>query len=258
LCSASEILAVAARTENAPSTALGAPRGLVPLCLQMGRNFLITATGAGAGKSTVACALGFAFRARGMRVGVMKPAATGCDRVGAALDPADIRGVALAAGCTLPLDLICPYRYRSPLAPAAAADADGAAPPDLTRIEQCYRRIAEASDVVLVEGAAGIADPITWESDSADLAAMLALDAIVVVADRPGCLNAGLLTIRYARSRGLAVAGWLLNDAEPGGIDSQAISGALARLTDAPLLGAMRHKEPLGLAIVEKLLAWRG
>jgi dethiobiotin synthetase len=224
----------------------------------MGRNFLITATAAGAGKSIVACAIGFAFRARGIRVGVMKPAATGCDLVGAALDPADIRGVALAAGCTLPLDLICPYRYASRLAPAAAAEADGTAPPDLARIEAGFREIAGASDVVLVEGAARIADPIAWDADSADLAARLGLDAIVVVANRPGCVSAAILTIGRARSRGVAVAGWLLNDAEPDAADSQEVARALARATDAAMLGAMRYKEPLGLGVIEKLLAWRG
>jgi dethiobiotin synthetase len=224
----------------------------------MGRSFLIAATGAGAGKSIVACALGFAFRARGFRVGVMKPAATGCDRPGGALDPADIRGVALAAGCALPLDLICPYRYASRLAPAAAAEADGAAPPDLGRIEQCYRQIAESSDIVLVESPAGIADPITWDADAAGLAARLGLDAIVVVANRPGCVSAATLTIGHARSRGVAIVGWLLNDAERAAADSQAIVRALVRMTGAPMLGAMRYKEPLGLEVIETLLAWRG
>jgi dethiobiotin synthetase len=224
----------------------------------MGRSFLITATAAGAGKSIVACAIGFAFRARGIRVGVMKPAAVGCNLVGAALDPADIRGVALAAGCALPLDLISPYRYSSRLAPAAAAEADGTGAPDIARIEAAFHEIARASDVVLVEGAAGVADPIAWDADSADLAARLGLDAIVVVANRPGCIGTAIMTIGHARSRGVAVAGWLLNDAEPDTIDSEAVARALARATDAPMLGTMRYKEPLGLSVVEKLLAWRG
>ena len=42
----------------------------------MARGFLITGTGARVGKTTVGCALGFAMRARGIRVGVMKPVDT--------------------------------------------------------------------------------------------------------------------------------------------------------------------------------------
>ena len=40
---------------------------------QRKRSFLITGTGARVGKTTVGCALGFAMRARGLRVGIMKP-----------------------------------------------------------------------------------------------------------------------------------------------------------------------------------------
>ncbi|MGO9606190.1 MAG: hypothetical protein ACLQAT_22825 [Candidatus Binataceae bacterium] len=65
----------------------------------MSTNFLITGTDSGVGKSTVGCALGFAFRARGLRVGVMIPAETGCAERDGALDPADARALALASGC---------------------------------------------------------------------------------------------------------------------------------------------------------------
>lgn len=237
---------------------VGGGRVYVAVWRPMGRNLMIAGTSARAGKSIVACALGFAFRARGLRVGVMKPVAIGCERTGGALDPADIRGVALAAGCTTALELVCPYRYTSRLAPAAASEADRAAPPDLARIGECYRQIAEASDIVLVESVEGIADPITWRADSADLAAQLGLDAVVVVANRPGCVGAARMTVEHARSRGVGVAGWLLNDADADAADSRAVADAISRWVEAPALGAMRFKEPLGLAAVEMLLARSG
>lgn len=226
--------------------------------LSMGRNFLIAGAGARAGKSIVACALGFAFRARGFRVGVMKPVATGCSAARGALDPADIRGVALAAGCALPLDLVCPYRYASPLAPVAAAEADRAAPPDPAKITACYRRIAAVSDIVLVESTPGIADPIARHADLAGLAARLGLHVIVVLANRPGCVSAARTTIEHARFKGAVIAGWILNDTDSNAADSQRVADALLRSIDAPMLGAMRFKEPLGLAVIEKLLARAG
>ncbi len=178
----------------------------------MSLNFLITGTGAGVGKSTVGCAVGFALRARAMRVGVMKPCETGCEERAGILEPADARALALASGCDLPLDLICPYRYRSPLAPSAAAELHSAAPPDPAHIVDCFRKIESASDAVLVEGVGGLAVPIVWGFDSADLAAKLALPLIVVIANNPGCLNAAMLALNYARSKRLKIAGWLLND----------------------------------------------
>src|SRR6267378_6966808 len=108
----------------------------------MGRNYLITGTDVEVGKTTIGCALGFALRARGMRVGVMKPVETGCVEGGGELQALDANALALAAGSQLPADLICPYRYRSPLAPLAAADADQLPPPDLDSIARCFQEIA--------------------------------------------------------------------------------------------------------------------
>jgi len=222
----------------------------------MSLNFLITGTDTGVGKSTVGCALGFAFRARGFRVGVMKPAETGCEERGGELDPQDARALMLAAGSILPLDLVCPHRYRSPLAPAVAAEIDALPAPDLGRIAECFDRIVAESDIVLMEGAGGLAVPLTWKADFADLAAALDLELIVVVANRLGCLNAAVLTMRYAASKGLAIAGWILNDVEPAISPAAATNAAsLSRLVDVPCLGTMRYKEPLGIGVVEKLLA---
>jgi len=216
---------------------------------------LITGTDTGVGKTMVGCALGFAFRARGLRVGVMKPAETGCDERNGTLEAADARALAFASGCELPMETICPYRYRSALAPAAAAQVDSLPVPDLGRITDCFDRIAAASDIVLVEGAGGIAVPLTWSIDFADVAAALHLDLIVVIANRLGCLNSALLTFRYAASKGLRVAGWILNDVEPPTTLAALTNGnSLAHLTEVPCLGVVRFKEPLGLAVVEKLL----
>ncbi|HVN63178.1 MAG TPA: dethiobiotin synthase, partial [Candidatus Binataceae bacterium] len=197
----------------------------------MRRNYLITGTDTGVGKTTVACALAYAMHARGMRVGVMKPAETECAEIGGSLEPKDARALALAASSTAPLELICPHRYRSALAPAAAAEIDGIPPPDLEEIARCFDKIAEESDVMLVEGAGGITVPITWDSDYADLARRLGLEPIVVVGNRLGCLNAAVLTVKYAQSRGLRIAGVILSDPVPAeSLAAQTNEGSLKRL----------------------------
>src|SRR5579864_5387677 len=180
----------------------------------MTSRLLITGTDTGVGKTMVGCALGFAMKVRGLRVGVMKPAETGCREEGGELVPADAVALRASASAIHPLEIICPYRYRSPLAPAAAAEADGLPPPDPQRIVSLFERIAADSDVVMVEGAGGIAVPLTWDFNYADLAAALGLEIILVVANRLGCLNAAMLSIDYATRRNLRVAGYILNDAE--------------------------------------------
>jgi dethiobiotin synthetase len=221
----------------------------------MGRRFLITGTDTGVGKTTVGCALGFAMRARGMRVGVMKPIETGCAEVEGKLDPADARALALAAASSLPLDLICPYRYRSRMAPAAAADVDHLPPPNLDEIARCFREIAAVSDAVLVESAGTIATPIAGNIDFADLASMLGLEVIVVVGNRLGWVDQAVLAINHAESRGLTTAGYILCDIEPDASRAEDDNeAALIRLAGAPYLGRMRHREPLAKSIVEWLL----
>jgi dethiobiotin synthetase len=192
------------------------------------KRFLITGTGAGVGKTTVGCALGFALRARGMRVGVMKPADS--------LESKDAQALAIAVGSDLPMDLICPYRYSSTPAPADA--------PNPAHIARCFDQIAAQNDVVLIESASMI--------DFSDLAAMLALEVIVVVGNRPGCVDAAALTLQRCESRELRIAGYILCDCDPSATDDNEAS--LSRMVKIPYLGRMRHREPLARAIVEKLV----
>ncbi len=223
--------------------------------MNVGRRFLITGTDADVGKTLIGCALAFAFRARGMRVGVMKSVETDCDEVAGELQPRDAIALWIAASSDLPLDLICPYRYRSSLVPVAAADADGLPPPDFDRILRDLGQITALSDVVLVEGTGGIATPITWEKNYADLALAADLETIVVVANRSGGISAGLLTLHYAQSRGLRISGYILSDVEPDEtLAMRANAETLVRLTSAPYLGRVRHREPVGLSIIERLL----
>ncbi|HTY56847.1 MAG TPA: dethiobiotin synthase [Candidatus Binataceae bacterium] len=216
----------------------------------MGTNYLITGTDTGVGKTTVGCALGFALRARGLRVGVMKPVETGVEQM-----PMDAVALKSVSSAQHSLEMICPFRYKAPLAPAVAAETEGVPLPDLSRIKTLFSEIAASSDVVLVEGAGGLTVPITWEANYADLARELDLQIVLVVANRLGCINSTLLTLDYAARRALRVKGFILNQAQKDDSPAVATNAAtLCRLTAVPYLGSMRYQEPLGLAIVEQFL----
>ncbi len=221
----------------------------------MRHGIFITGTDVAVGKTLIGCALAFAAHARGMRVGVMKPVQTGCGEVGGLLEPADARGLAYAAASDLPMDLICPYRYRSRLAPPAAAEADGVAPPDLDEIAEGYRKVAARSDFVIVEGTGGIATPIRWGKDSTDLARRLNLDIVIVAGNRSGCLNASMLTIHRARSRGLGIVGVILNDVDAASSPAAETNlESLRKMTEVRVLGRVRFKQPVTREIIDGLL----
>ena len=188
----------------------------------------------------------------------MKPIETGCAEVGGEFEALDARALALAAGSSVPLELICPYRYRSRLAPAAAAEADHLPPPNVADIARRFHEIAADSDAMLVESAGGIATPINRDSDFADLAALLSIEVIVVIGNRPGWMNAGILTLKYAESHRLSIAGYILCHVEAVAASdmeqSEASEASFTRLTSALYLGRMRYREPLAKVVVEQLL----
>jgi dethiobiotin synthetase len=202
------------------------------------KSFFITGTDTGIGKTIVAGAIAAALRARGMKVGVMKPAETGCremtasevrryldgGRAGAGkfhssgkvkgsghnLFPKDAAFLKKASGSGLPLDLICPYRFSEPLAPAIAAVRAGVKI-DLRVIKRNFEIIREQSDAVLVEGAGGLMVPLTGKKLYLDLAAELGIPLIIVARAGLGTVNHTLLTVSAARARKIEISAIILN-----------------------------------------------
>lgn len=201
----------------------------------MPRSLLLTGTDTGIGKTTVACALGAALAKRGRRVGVSKPVETGCRKEGDALIPEDAVRLKFFSECGEPLDAVCPYRFRSPLAPAVAARLEKAEI-DMRALVAGVNRIAGAHEITLVEGAGGLLVPISGAFTFADLASQCALPLLVVVGNRLGAINHALLTIRWAKSAGLEVAGYVLNSLGPeSDLAAETNVAVLAELLGPPL-----------------------
>jgi dethiobiotin synthetase len=197
---------------------------------------LVTGTDTGVGKTFVACALAHALRARGRSVAVMKPVETGVTEL-----PEDALALREAAADPAPLDEICPYRLRAPLAPSVAARLEHVAI-DLARLEALVRRRLDAADVLIVEGAGGLLVPIADSVTYADLAARMRLPLLIVAANRLGTVNHCALTARVAAAMGLEVLGIVLSQ-PTAQRDESAASNAetIAALTGLPILGELPH-----------------
>jgi dethiobiotin synthetase len=198
---------------------------------------LVTGTDTGVGKTFVACALAHALRGHGRRVAVLKPVETGVvqDR------PEDAIALRDAAADPAPLDDVCPYRLRAPLAPAVAARLEHVAI-DLARLEGLIRRRLAAADVLIVEGAGGLLVPIADSVTYADLAARLRLPLVLVAANRLGAVNHCALTARVADAIGLPVLGVVLSqptaEADP---SAETNPDTIASLTGLPILAVLPH-----------------
>lgn len=197
----------------------------------------VMGTDTGVGKTVVAAAIALAARAQGRTVAPLKPAQTGWDGV----IPGDAVVVARALGLDEPLDAICPYRLRDPLAPLVAAQREGVRL-DPGVVVAAYRALAARYDLVVVEAAGGAAVPFSDGVDMAGLAGLL--DLPVVVAMRPGLgtINHTLLTLEALHRRGLTVLGTVISGyPDDPGLDALTNPPLLARISPVPLLGVIPH-----------------
>src|SRR5258708_35422490 len=89
------------------------------------RGLFITGTDTEIGKTYVASLIARALVSAGHRVGVYKPAASGCRRQGDSLVSDDAVALWRAAGSPGTLAEVCPQVFAAPLAPYLAATAEG-------------------------------------------------------------------------------------------------------------------------------------
>jgi len=176
----------------------------------MGSGIFITGTDTGVGKTFFACGLASLLKHSGYRVGVVKPAETGCIERDGKLIPQDAVYLKEASGCAEPVEKICPYRFPEPLAPSIAAERAGVKI-DVDHLLAVYNDIGSRHDVTLVEGAGGLMVPLLPSYTYADLAGVLRLPVIVVAANKLGAINHLLLTLEHASCKGLKVWGYVLN-----------------------------------------------
>lgn len=180
------------------------------------RGLFVVGTDTGVGKTYVAARIARALTAQGLRVGVYKPAASGCRKVGRQIISDDALALWEAAGRPGELRAVCPQRFLAPLAPHLAAKEERREiNPRLLRRGIDYWR--QRSDIVIVEGAGGLMSPVGDHEYVADLAADFGYPLIVVAPNRIGAINSTLLTLiaAAARPQPLTIAGIVLNDILP-------------------------------------------
>lgn len=202
-----------------------------------------TGTDTGVGKTYVASLVAASLRASGVRVGVYKPAASGCMRHGDELISEDAIRLWEAAGKPGELDAVCPQRFEAPLAPHLAARREHRQiDPRLLRTGLDYW--LGCSDVVVVEGAGGLMSPLGDDEYVADLAHDFGYPLVVVAANVLGVINQTLQTLISAATfrDGLPIAGVILNDSrppDPTDLSRETNRGELAQRCVPPVLAGL-------------------
>ena len=189
-----------------------ADNGAPPACAGL----FIVGTDTGVGKTFVAARIAADLAARKVKVGVYKPAASGCLRQGRRLVSTDAIALWEAAGRPGEIDRVCPQRFAAPLSPhLAAREEQRQLDSRLLRRGLDYWR--KRSQIVIVEGAGGLMSPLGDTEYVADLAKAFGFPLIVVAPNRIGTINQTLQTLIAAETYGggLKVAGIVLSDIYP-------------------------------------------
>ncbi|MBI5359321.1 MAG: dethiobiotin synthase [Planctomycetes bacterium] len=180
----------------------------------------VTGTDTGVGKTVVAAGIAASLTALGLKVGVMKPIATGgkWNRRLRRLVSDDAMALIKASG-RRPIDrelcdLVNPVCLKLPLAPSIAAGM-ARKEIDLRDIWPAFRKLQKTHDAVIVEGIGGLMVPLKGNFTAGDMAKKLGLPILIVARPGLGTINHTALTVNYARQLGLDIAGVVINHAEP-------------------------------------------
>lgn len=199
----------------------------------------ITGTDTGVGKTVVSAGLALALKERGLKVGVMKPVATGCYGPDNRLISQDAVYLFEAAENEY-APYTSPSRFRNPLAPNVAAMLEKKEV-DLEAIRRAYREMQKHYDFIIVEGIGGLLVPIAKDYYVANMIREFNLPVVIVSRASLGTINHTLLTIDAALIRGFEIKGIIFNRIPTVNYSIAEITNPkiVKELTDVPVLGSI-------------------
>lgn len=199
----------------------------------------ITGTDTNVGKTVIAAGLAGALKNKGCKTGVMKAIQSGAGVRNGLLYSPDAEFMLKLTGNIDEIGLVCPYILKEAMAPGIAAEIEGI-DVDLDIIKKAYHELEKRHDIVIIEGAGGIAVPVTKKLLISDLIRFLDIPIIIVARAGLGTINHTFLTIEYAKSLGIKIIGVIINDYR-GGIVEERNPGIIADMTGIPILGIIPH-----------------
>lgn len=204
------------------------------------KSFFITGTDTSVGKTLVSAGLLIAAKNRGLTTAALKPVAAGCVVTDAGLRNDDALLLQSVITGDLSYEQINPVALELAIAPHIAAQ-QAQRSLSVDRLAGFCRGVLNSADFTVVEGAGGWRVPLNPAETLADLARVLNLPVILVVAIRLGCINHALLTAEAIVRDGLPIAGWVANCVDPLMPCQQENIATLVQRIPAPCLAVVPH-----------------
>ncbi len=201
-------------------------------------HYFITGVDTDIGKTFVTKGLALAFENNGKKVGVFKPLQSSAIKTAEGFIAPDLKAI---KDLSSTINTKCSYLLEGDVSPALAARLAGVEI-DIQKIKSDFADFSKENEITLVEGAGGILAPATDNMLCADLIKELNIPIIIVTVPFLGRLNHTLLTIHYAKTMGIKIAGIIVNKApnKTNDLASQNFIDELKRYTDVPILAEVK------------------
>ncbi len=179
----------------------------------MSKGYFVTATGTDVGKTFITALLVKKWRDCGIDAGYYKAALSGAELRDGKWVAGDADYVKRIANLPDTQEQLVSYVYKEAVSPHLAARKEGN-PIELAKVKDDFDAASNRHEFVFAEGSGGIICPIRYDDQKiflVDVMKTLNLPLLIVTTAALGSINACVLTVEYARSRGLAVRGLIVN-----------------------------------------------
>ncbi|MCY8910922.1 dethiobiotin synthase [Bacillus atrophaeus] len=215
------------------------------------KGFFITGTDTGVGKTIISSGLAALLKERKMDVGVFKPFLSGISRYHPESDTALLKQMSQTF---LSREEITPFEFKEPLAPYVAGKLERKAI-KMEEVLSHWERMREKHDCFIVEGAGGISVPLGENFLVSHVIKALELPIIIVARPNLGTINHTFLTVQYAKSMGLSIAGIVINGiSHSPDLDEKTNPDIIEDLCGVPVLGVTPKLEDITKESVQKMV----
>lgn len=178
------------------------------------KGYFVTATGTDVGKTFITALLVKKWRDSGINAGYYKAALSGAELRDGKWVAGDADYVKRIANLPDTQEQLVSYVYREAVSPHLAARKEGN-PVELAKVTADFEAALSRHEFIFAEGSGGIICPIRKDDNQTifleDIMKALGLPLLIVTTAALGSINACVLTVEYARSRGIPVRGIIVN-----------------------------------------------
>lgn len=110
------------------------------------------------------------------------------------------------------------------------------------KIKEDFERISSGYDCMIIEGCGGIVCPLRMDDKTVmleDIIKLIDADIIIVASSGLGTINSTVLTVEYARSKGIGIKGIILNRYDEYDAMHQDNKRKIEELTQIPVLACV-------------------